>query len=52
VRVQYLFARKLRVTLLCYYLGINQILIRGHSKKKFAVKGRKGLGPLQTFFRQ
>jgi len=40
VRVQHLFARGLKVTLLRYYLGINQLLIRGIPKKKFAVKGR------------
>jgi len=49
--VYHLFARGLRVTLLRYYLGINQLLIRGSPKKKFAVK-RKRFGPLQTFFRQ
>jgi len=38
--VQHLFARGLRVTLLRYYLGIGQILMRGSPKKKFAVKGR------------
>jgi len=32
------FAHGLGVTLLCYYLGIIQILIRGSPKKKFAVK--------------
>jgi len=36
VRVQHLFAHWLRVALLCYYLDINQILIRGSPEKKFA----------------
>jgi len=51
--VQHLFARGLRVTLLRYYLSINQLFIRGNPKKKFAIKG-SGLdfGPLQTFLRQ
>jgi len=40
VRVQHLFVCGLRVTLLRYYLGISQLLIRSSRKKKFAVKGR------------
>jgi len=38
----FFFACGLKVNLLRYYLGINQLLIRGSPKKKFAVKG-KGL---------
>jgi len=33
------FCRGLKVTLLRYFLGINQTLIRGSPKNEFAVKG-------------
>jgi len=51
LRVQHLFALQFRVTLLRYYLGINQLLIKSSPETEVCSQ-RERFGLLETFFRQ